>query len=93
MSLDPGDAPPLTPSDLIQPGGSEHLPPEIFSIRDIYTRRWHHVQHLADLFWARWVREYISTVQHRQKWVKPITDFAVNDIVLVADENVMQCNG
>ena len=87
VSSDPGDAPPLTPNDLLQPGGSAHLPPGIFSIRDIYTRRWRHVQHLADQFWSRWAREYISTVQHRQKWIKPITDFAVNDIVLVADEN------
>ena len=86
VSSDPSDALPLTPNDLLQPGGTAPLPPGIFSIRDIYTRRWRHVQHLTNRFWSRWVREYISTIQHRQKWLSATRDFAVNDIVLVADE-------
>ena len=86
VSSDPSDALPLTPNDLLQPGGTAPLPPGIFSIRDIYTRRWRHVQHLTNRFWSRWVREYISTIQHRQKWLSATKGFAVNDIVLVADE-------
>ena len=86
VSSDPSDALPLTPNDLLQPGGTAPLPPGIFSIRDIYTRRWRHVQHLTNRFWSRWVREYISSIQHRQKWLRATRDFAVNDIVLVADE-------
>ena len=32
------------------------------------------------------MREYVSLIQHRQKWLKPAKDIAVNDVVLVADE-------
>ena len=45
------------------------------------------MQYLADEFWRRWTREYLSTLQIRSKWQNERDNFKVNDIVLVHDEN------
>lgn len=37
-------------------------PPSSFESRDIYGKRWRHVQHLADQFLKRWVRECLPTL-------------------------------
>ena len=50
-------------------------------------RRWRQVQYLADVFWRRWIHEYLPTLQQRQKWSKECRNFAVNDVILVLDEN------
>ena len=34
------------------------------------------------------MREYVPCLQERQKWLNPQRNFKVNDIVLVADENL-----
>ena len=31
-------------------------------------KQWKRVQHLADVFWSRWRREYLLTLQPRRKW-------------------------
>ena len=46
-------------------------------------RRWRYVQHLASQFWARWSKEYLRTLNERNKWQNPKRNFAVNDIVIV----------
>ena len=82
----PDDAEPLTPNHLLLLRDGRRLPPGVFSIKDIYTRRWRHAQHLANQFWWRWVHEYIANIQHRQKWLEPTKNICVGDIVLVCDE-------
>ena len=85
-SDDPNDSEALTPSHLLLMHGGAALPPGRFTLRDIYSKRWRHVQYLAERFWKRWLREYVATIQHRQKWLKPARNFAVNDIVLICDD-------
>lgn len=64
------------------------MPPGVFSKEDNYSRRrWRQVQHLSNVFWSRWTREYLPSLQQRQKWNKPQRNLAVNDIVLLLDEN------
>ncbi|KAL9967797.1 hypothetical protein ACROYT_G026091 [Oculina patagonica] len=43
---------------------------------------------LADHYWRRWLREYLPTLQERQKWNNPRKNLAVDDLVVVVDENV-----
>ena len=44
-------------------------PPGTFQRADVYCRkRWRQVQHLANEFWNRWRKEFITTLQPRQKW-------------------------
>ena len=49
--------------------------------------RWRQVQYLSELFWKRWRREYLQTLQSRQKWHRVEPNFALNDLVLVCDES------
>ena len=58
------------------------------SLETKYSRqRWRQVQFLADLFWKRWTREYLPTLQHRQNWLHPERNYEVGDVVLVADSH------
>ena len=43
---------------------------------------------MADLFWKRWVKEYLPVLQLRQKWSKAERNIAEGDIVLAVDQNV-----
>ena len=45
------------------------------------------MQHLATLFWRRWIKEYLPELQRRQKWVKYEPNLTVGDLVLLLDEN------
>ena len=87
LSDDPRDLEPLTSNHLLLVRAGPAVPPGIFSKQDCYNkRRWRQVQYLADVFWRRWVREYLPSLQERQKWNKKRRNFAVDDVVLVLDD-------
>ena len=89
VSDDPRDMEVLTPNQLLLLRSGPPAPPGLFSKNEIYSRkRWRQVQYLADVFWRRWTREYLPSLQERQKWNEPRRDFAVDDVVLVADLNL-----
>lgn len=52
------------------------------------TGRWKQAQYLSDVFWRRWLKEYLPEMQRRQKWTKSQRNFAIGDIVLLVDENL-----
>ena len=88
VSNDPKDLNPLTPNDLLIQGQCYSSSPGVFSKEDIYTRRWRHVQLLADKFWKRWVKEYLPTLQLRSKWKDIKDNLKENDVVIMIDENM-----
>ena len=68
VSDDAHDLEPLTPNHLLLFRYSQSFPPGIFAKEDIYSRRrWRQVQYLSDVFWRRWVMEYLPTLQEKQK--------------------------
>lgn len=84
-----GDLEALTPNHLLLLKRNPSLPPGCFDKQDLYSsRRWRQVQYLANLFWKRWVREYLPLLQERQKWLKTHRNFAVGDVVLVVDDRI-----
>ena len=88
-SDDPSDAEALTPNQVLLFRSVPRLPPGAFTKEDSYSRRrWRQVQYLANIFWRRWIREYVPQLKERQKWAYPSRNFAVNDIVLVVDDRV-----
>ena len=40
------------------------------------------VQHLADVFWSRWRREYLPTLQPRRKWQNKTRNVQKGDLVI-----------
>ena len=89
VSNDPYDLEPLTPNHLLllKPNGS--LPPGVFDKRDSHSRKqWRQVQYSANVFWSRWIKEYLPMLQRRQKWTRPARNLTVNDVVLVHDKGL-----
>ncbi|XP_068738988.1 uncharacterized protein [Montipora capricornis] len=89
LSSDPRDPEPLSPSKLLllRPNVCCH-PDEMHGVNDQYGgKRWRQAQYLADIFWKRWIREYLPTLQVRQKWLKKRPNLAVGDYILLVDEN------
>ena len=88
VSDGPKDMEVLTPNHLLLLRSGPSAPHGLFSKYEIYScRRWRQVQYLADIFWHRWIREYLPSLQERQKWNQPRRNFAVDDFVLVADQS------
>ena len=68
VSSDPNDLEPLTPNHLLLLKSEVPLPPGLFRKVDLLSRpRWRQVQYLADIFWKRWRKGYLSLLQLRQK--------------------------
>jgi len=86
---DPGSLSPLTPNHLLTMKTKVVLsPPGVFPSADKFCRkRWRRVQHLANEFWSRWRKEYLLSLQQRQKWTTPRNDLRVDDIVIIKDDN------
>ena len=87
VSDDDEDPEPLTPNHLLLMRSSNACPPDVFEKRDAYSRRrWRQVQYLGDIFWRRWKREYLPTLQLRQKWNEQEQNISVGDIVHVIED-------
>ena len=54
---------------------------------DVFSRKkWKQVQGVRAVFWQRWTKEYLPTLNRRQKWRRQVRNFAVGELVLVRDE-------
>lgn len=66
ISSDPEAPLILTPAMLLtQMVGAPSLPPVNFTKEDLLRHQWKRVQFLAETFWARWRKEFLSTLQIR----------------------------
>ncbi len=64
-------------------------PPGVFQKEDTYCRkRWRAVQYLANQFWTQWRKEYLLSLQKRNKWSSPKRNFQPNDVVLIKDDDI-----
>ena len=78
---------PLTPNHLLTMKSKVVLPPPgVFQKADVYCRkRWRTVQYLANQFWNRWRKEFLTTLQERSKWKDKQHNLRVGDVVLMRD--------
>ena len=89
VSTSSGQVEPLTPGHLLFLRGCAQPIPGDFSEADSLTRRrWRHVQYLAQQFWYRWKREYLLSLQSRQRWTRTSRNVQLGDVVLLADQDV-----
>ena len=92
-SSDPDDLDLLRPQDLLIPQATTNYPPGLFNPKDVYAKkRWRQMQYLTDLFWKRWLKEYLPELQRRQRWLQPNRNIAVGDIVLIVDDHAPRCS-
>ena len=84
---------PISPNQLLMMKTSVVVPPPgDFGKADIYCKkRWRRVQHLANVFWARWKKEYILQLQWRNKWTVPRPNIEEGDVVLLQDDGLPRC--
>ncbi|XP_013402959.1 uncharacterized protein LOC106168462 [Lingula anatina] len=87
LSDDVQDERPLSPSHLLMLRGGPTLPPGQFEAKDQYRKRWKQVQYLADIFWSRWLSEYLPALQERQKWLKLTSNLKPGDLVMVCQDH------
>ena len=91
ISDDANDPAPITPASLLLLRGDSNPPDlEQFSERDLgqYGRLRHkRVQYLAEQFWVRWRKEFITTLHRRHKWKTRKSCVGVNDVVLVKNKS------
>ncbi|XP_038588673.1 uncharacterized protein LOC119913337 [Micropterus salmoides] len=90
VSADPENPFILSPSMLLTQKTGAPPPPGEFSGKDLYTKQWRQVQALANQFWTRWSREYLPSLQHRQKWTVPRRNLEVGDLVLLRDKQTVR---
>ena len=45
-------------------------------------------QHLTNEFWLWWKKEFLLSLQERQKWTKPRKNLQVNDVVIIKEDDV-----
>ena len=89
---DPCGPEPLTPNHLLTMKTAVWTPPPgNFEREDLYARkRWRKVQYIANQFWQRWRKEYLSNLQTRQRWIKRKRNLQVGDIVLIKEEDMIR---
>ena len=87
---DPTSFQPLSPinlltmkSKVVSPPPGKFLKPDVYS-----KKRWRHIHHIANEFWSCWRKEYLQSLQERQKWTSKRRNFRVDDIVLLKQSDV-----
>ncbi|XP_028416431.1 uncharacterized protein LOC114540495 [Dendronephthya gigantea] len=79
----------LTPNDILLLRRNPRIPLEDERHLDQCQTRWKQVHHLANQFYNRWVKEYLSQLQESQKWLKNKPNFQVGDLVLVTSKDTV----
>jgi len=89
MSSDPSDLQALKPAHFLVGGPTTmHPEPDLANEEQNSLRRWRYVQCLMQSFWRRWQTEYLPQLQIQGKWTTNSKELAVDDIVIVKDENM-----
>lgn len=87
VSSDPEQPHILSPSILLTQKCNVASPlSSTVSIKEMLTSQWKRVQFLADEFWNRWRKEYLATLQPRQKWQHKKINFKDGDVVLLKEK-------
>ena len=97
ISEDPNDDTILTPAHLCLGGKLDCLPlketagcnrsTEEEASDSTAVRKWAHLQNLTIHFWRRWTKEYVTSLQERNKWKRETSGLKVGDVVYVTDDN------
>lgn len=87
-SEDASDLEALTPNHLLQLQGGNCHPFQNYDQEKFVRNSWKRVQGLADAFWHRWKKEFLSELRSRQKWTRKRKNLTQGDLVLTVDNNL-----
>ena len=88
VSIEDIDDEALTPNHFLIGSSSGLKPVGISSPQDLLLRKqWRVSQHLINMFWQRWIKEYLPTITRRTKWFTNVKPIEKGDIVLIVDTN------
>ncbi|XP_072304495.1 uncharacterized protein [Eucyclogobius newberryi] len=86
VTTDPMDSFILTPAALLtQKVNCVPAPQGNFDASDLFKCQWRQVQHLSNIFWDRWRKQFLPTLQARRKWQSTRPNIKVGSIVRMKD--------
>ncbi|KAJ7993986.1 hypothetical protein DPEC_G00261260 [Dallia pectoralis] len=88
VSTDPDDPLILTPATLLTQKVSLPSAPVGDWVKDLHKCQWRQVQHLAQTFWNKWKKQYLSSLQPRRKWQSSPPNLQSGSIVLLKDDRL-----
>lgn len=89
VSSDVADLDPVTPNYLLMGRPDASLPQVIYPESEILSRkRWRHSQVLADQFWTSFIKNYLPTLQPRQKWMRDTSNLTPGTVVMIIDHQL-----
>ena len=57
--------------------------------REINSRKkYRQAQALANMFWNRWLKEYLPLLTKRNKWTEEVRNLEQDDLVMVVEPNI-----
>lgn len=90
MPLETADEESLTPNHFLlgNSSGVKQPPSEINERRMNLRSSWTLVQHLTDVIWQRWIKEYLPVITRRCGWFEEVREIQEGDLVLVIGNTV-----
>jgi len=91
VSTDPENPFILSPATILtQKVGIDHVEDSVGEIdtKDLLKTEWKRVSALSEIFWNRWKKEYLHTLQERRKWCCAKPSLTEGDVVLLKDRSV-----
>ncbi|XP_053697434.1 uncharacterized protein LOC128744438 [Sabethes cyaneus] len=77
----------LTPFHFLILRSGEEVPPQEYNLTQYDREHWKQALKASTQFWNTWKTQYVATLCKRNKWTKLEDPLAVDDIVLITDDN------
>ena len=88
VSDDLNDFEALTPNHFLLGRASPNHP--IVTEDSCLRRKWRQVQTSLNLFWSRWIKEYLPSLNERTKWRQDTRNMRSGDLVVIKDSSMLR---
>ena len=88
-SSDPLDLEALTPNHILIYRPNLNSPFDVVAEQEVNSRKkYRRAQALANMFWNRWLKEYLPLLTKRNKWTEEVRNLEKDDLVMIVEPNV-----
>ena len=89
ISNDPNDTESLTPNHFLLGRASPNQNFVITPEKTNFRAKWKITQSLTNIFWRKWIKEYLPTLSRRNKWTNQnLRNIQKGDLVIVVEDNI-----